>query len=98
MGFRTLAIQQRTSEVWETLGAVRTQFSKYADVLVKVKKQLHMASNTVEDAERRTRVLQRQLRDVEAGTSRNEELEEPLLPLDDPQLSLPAEAEQSGES
>jgi len=98
MGFRTLAIQQRTSEVWETLGAVRTQFSKYADVLAKVKKQLQMASNTVEDAERRTRVLQRQLRDVEAGTSPSAELEEPLLPLDEPQLSFTTEVEQSEES
>ena len=96
MGFRTLAIQQRTSEVWETLGAVRTQFSKYADVLAKVKKQLIMASNTVEDAERRTRVLQRQLRDVEAGTP-DPELEEPLLPLDESQLSFTAVIDQSGE-
>jgi DNA recombination protein RmuC len=96
MGFRTLAIQQRTSEVWETLGAVRTQFSKYADVLAKVKKQLYMASNTVEDAERRTRVLQRQLREVGAG--KNPDLEEPLLPLEEPQLSFAAEIEQSGES
>jgi DNA recombination protein RmuC len=98
MGFRTLAIQRRTSEVWETLGAVKTQFSKYADVLAKVKKQLHMASNTVETAEQRTRVLQRQLRDVEIGTSPDVELEEPLLPLDESQLSFTNEGEQSGES
>ena len=65
MGFQTLAIQQSASAVRETLGAVKTEFSKYADVLAKVKKQLHMASETVEYAERRTRVLQRQLRDVE---------------------------------
>ncbi len=65
MGFRTLAIQHRSSEVWETLGAVKTQFAKYAGVLAKVKKKLQEASNTVDQAETRTRVLQRQLREVE---------------------------------
>ena len=65
MGFRTLAIQKHSSEVWETLGAVKTEFSKYAGVLTKVKKKLQEASNTVEDAETRTRGIQRQLRDVE---------------------------------
>ena len=66
MGFRTLAIQQRSSEVWETLGAVKTQFAKYSDILGKVQKKLQEASKTVEDAERRTRVLRGKLRHVEA--------------------------------
>ncbi len=67
MGFRTLIIQQRSSEVWETLGAVKTQFAKYAGVLAKVKKKLQEATNTVDVAERRTRVLQGQLLQVESA-------------------------------
>lgn len=66
MGFRTLAIQQRSSEVWEVLGAVKSEFGKYADVLAKIKKKLNDAQSTVEKAESRTRVIQRKLRDVEA--------------------------------
>jgi len=67
MGFRTLAIQKRSSEVWETLSGVKTQFAKYADVLTKVKEKLQEATNTVDRAEVRTRALQRQLRDVESA-------------------------------
>lgn len=67
VGFRTLAIQQRSSEVWETLAVVKTEFAKYAGVLAKVRKKLQEASNTVERAEGRTRVLQRHLRGVEDG-------------------------------
>jgi DNA recombination protein RmuC len=67
MGFQTLTIQQRSSEVWETLGAVKSQFTKYADILAKVKRKLLEASNTVDDAERRTRVLQSKLRYVESA-------------------------------
>ncbi len=69
MGFRTLTIQQKSSEVWETLGAVKTEFSKYSVVLAKVKKKLQEASHTVDQAEVRTRALERQLRDVEVATS-----------------------------
>ncbi len=67
MGFRTLAIQQRSSEVWELLGAVKAEFSKYAEVLAKVKKKLSEAQTTIDKAETRTRVIQRKLRDVEAS-------------------------------
>lgn len=67
MGFRTLAIQQKSSEVWQVLGAVKTQFAKYADVLSKVKNKLQEASNTVDDAEKQTKALQRQLREVESA-------------------------------
>jgi DNA recombination protein RmuC len=67
MGFRTLVIQKRSSEVWEALGAVKTEFAKYTGVLAKVKKKLEEASNMVDRAETRTRVLQRHLRDVEAS-------------------------------
>jgi DNA recombination protein RmuC len=65
MGFRTLAIQKRSSEVWETLGSVKTEFSKYAQVLVIVKKKLSQAQDSIDKAETRTRAIQRTLRDVE---------------------------------
>lgn len=80
MGFRTLTIQQRSSEVWETLGAVKTEFSKYATVLAKVRKKLEEASHTVDQAEVRTRVIQRHLRDVESAASGPQS--EGGLPLD----------------
>jgi DNA recombination protein RmuC len=67
MGFRTLAIQKRSSEVWELLGVVKTEFGKYADVLAKVKKKLNEAQSTIDKAETRTRVIQRKLRDVEGA-------------------------------
>lgn len=66
MGFKTLVIQRQSSEVWKTLGAVKTQFAKYGAVLAKVKKKLLEASNTVDVAETRTRVLQRTLLMVDA--------------------------------
>lgn len=66
MGFRTLAIEKRSSEVWKILSAVKTEFGKFGDVLTKVKKQLDTASNTIETTEVRTRAMERKLRDVEA--------------------------------
>lgn len=66
MGFRTLAIQKRSSEVWEVLGAVKTEFGKFGGVLQKVKKKLQEAGNTIESAEVRTRAMNRKLRSVEA--------------------------------
>jgi DNA recombination protein RmuC len=80
MGFRTLAIERRSSEVWETLGAVKTEFGRYADVLAKVKKKLGEAQNTIDSAETRTRAIQRRLRDVEDS--------------DDPELASEALAEE----
>jgi DNA recombination protein RmuC len=65
MGFRTLAIQKRSSEVWEVLGAVKSEFARYADILVKVQKKLQEANNTVETGLTRTRVIQRKLKNVE---------------------------------
>ena len=64
MGFRTLAIQKRSSEVWETLGSVKTEFNKYAQVLVVVKQKLSQAQDSIDTAETRTRAIQRTLRDV----------------------------------
>jgi DNA recombination protein RmuC len=65
MGFRTLAIEKRSSEVWELLGAVKNQFSKFGEVLAQTKKKLQEASNTIDKAEVRTRVIQRKLSKVQ---------------------------------
>jgi DNA recombination protein RmuC len=65
MGFRTLAIEKHSSEVWELLGVVKTEFGKFGDVLAKTKKKLREASNTIGQAEVRTRVIERKLRNVE---------------------------------
>ncbi|MBL4775356.1 MAG: DNA recombination protein RmuC [Mariprofundus sp.] len=65
MGFRTLAIEQRSSEVWTILSAVKTEFGKFGGILAKVKKQLDTASNTIEQTGVRTRAMERKLRDVE---------------------------------
>lgn len=66
MGFRTLALEKRSAEVWEVLGAVKTEFAKFGDVLAKTKKKLDEASNTIEAAETRTRAMTRKLKSVEA--------------------------------
>ncbi|MGB5745526.1 MAG: DNA recombination protein RmuC [Desulfobacterales bacterium] len=68
MGFRTLAIEKRSSEVWELLGVVKTEFGKFGDVLAKTKKKLKEASHTIGQAEVRTRAIERKLRDVEQVT------------------------------
>ena len=65
MGFRTLAIQQRSSEVWNLLSAVKTEWMKYGDVLTKVQKKIHEASDTIEQAQTRTRAIGRKLKDVQ---------------------------------
>ena len=66
MGFRTLAIEKRSSEVWQVLAAVKTEFGKFGDVLDKVKRQLETASGTIDETGVRTRAMERKLRDVEA--------------------------------
>ena len=66
MGFRTLALEKRSAEVWEVLGAVKTEFGKFGDVLAKTKKKLEEASNTIDAAEVRTRAMTRKLKGVEA--------------------------------
>ena len=65
MGFRTLVIEKRSSEVWELLGIAKTEFGKFGDVLAKTKKKLREASNTIDQAEVRTRAIERKLRDVQ---------------------------------
>src|SRR5690606_18205692 len=85
MGFRTLAIQRRSSEVWTVLGGVKTEFGKFGVVLDKVQKKLQEASNVVEDAGRRRRAVERRLRTVEALPAGEAE-----WPLDDgPAAGLP---------
>ncbi|HJV60602.1 MAG TPA: DNA recombination protein RmuC [Albitalea sp.] len=66
MGFRTLALEKRSAEVWEVLGAVKTEFAKFGDVLAKTKKKLDEATRTIDAAEVRTRAMARSLRGVEA--------------------------------
>lgn len=66
MGFRTLAIEKRSSEVWKVLSAAKTEFTKYGQVWEKLGKQLATAQNTVSEAGRRTRAVERQLRAVES--------------------------------
>ncbi len=65
MGFRTMAIQQRSSEVWRLLGAVKTEFGKFGGILEGVKKKLHQASNTLDEAARRSRAIERKLQNVQ---------------------------------
>ncbi len=65
MGFRTLAIEKRSTEIWELLGAVKMEFSKFGDLLERTHKKLLEASNTIEDAAKKTRTIERKLRDVQ---------------------------------
>ena len=79
MGFRTLALEKRSSEVWQVLGAVKTEFGKFGDVLAKIKSNAETMLNTVSSAEQRSRVMTRALKQVEAlpeGDSTR------LIPLD----------------
>lgn len=66
MGFRSLSIQKRSSEVWQVLGAAKAEFEKYGKVWDKLAKQLETAQRTVEDAGKRTRAVERKLRGVES--------------------------------
>ena len=66
MGFRTLALEKRSAEVWEVLGAVKTEFGKFGDVLAKTRKKLEEATNTIDQAQTRTNVMTRALKAVEA--------------------------------
>ncbi len=67
MGFKTLAIQKRSSEVWKVLGAIKTEFEKFGGMLEKAQKNLHTASNQLDElVGKRTKAIQRRLRDVES--------------------------------
>lgn len=66
MGFRTLALEKRSSEVWQVLGAVKTEFGKFGDILAATKNTLERAAKNIEQAETRTRQMSRKLKSVEA--------------------------------
>jgi DNA recombination protein RmuC len=66
MGFRTLALEKRSSEVWQVLGAVKTEFGKFGDVLDKVRNQTQTVLNTLDQAQTRSNVMNRALRQVDA--------------------------------
>ena len=66
MGFRTFAIQRETSKVWDLLGAVKTEFGKFGDVLAATKKKQETASKEIENAEVRSRAIERKLKNVDS--------------------------------
>ena len=66
MGFRTLALEKRSSEVWQVLGAVKTEFGKFGDVLARVKSQTETVLKTLDNAQVRSRAMGRALKQVEA--------------------------------
>ena len=88
MGFRTLAIEKRASEVWQLLSAVKSEFGKFGEVLARTRQQLQTVANSIGDAEVRTRQMARKLKDVETlpGAQADELLgeaaEEPTPPDD----------------
>jgi DNA recombination protein RmuC len=91
MGFRTLAIEKRSSEVWQLLGAVKTEFGKFGDMLAKTKKQLETAANTIGNAQSKSRTIERKLKGIESlGESatasllglEDDEIDDPQTPLD----------------
>jgi DNA recombination protein RmuC len=86
MGFRTLALEKRSSEVWQVLGAVKTEFGKFGDVLAKVKGQTQTVLNTLEQAEVRSRAMGRALKTVEALP---QDRSSALLPLDNDSAEAP---------
>ena len=74
MGFRTLALEKRSSEVWQVLGAVKTEFTKFGDVLASTKATLEKAAKNIESAELRSRQMARKLKSVEALPSEQAQL------------------------
>ena len=84
MGFRTLAVEQRTSEVWAVLGAVKTEFGRFGDILARTRQQLQTVSHSLDSAEVRSRAIVRRLRDVEE------------LPPEAARAVLPSQAEPPG--
>ncbi len=82
MGFRTLAIQKRSSEVWNLLAAVKTEFGKFGEALSAVKEKIDQASRKMEDVDVRSRVITKKLRDVEELPSNPQPMLKDLLPSD----------------
>jgi DNA recombination protein RmuC len=82
MGFRTLAIEKRSSEVWTLLSTVKTEFNRFGDLLQKTHKKLQEASNTIESAVEKSKTIKRKLENVqmlpEIGSKDEKMLEAPL--------------------
>jgi DNA recombination protein RmuC len=79
MGFRTLAIQKRSSEVWNLLAAVKTEFGKFGEALSAVKEKIDQASRKIEDVDVRSRAITKKLRDIEELPSNPQPLLRDLL-------------------
>jgi DNA recombination protein RmuC len=84
MGFRTLAIQKRSSEVWNLLAAVKTEFGKFGDSLTAVKEKLEQAARKMEEVDVRSRVINKKLRAVEELPSNPQPMLKDLLEPSDP--------------
>lgn len=89
MGFRTLAIQKRSSEVWELLGAIKTQFGTFGDLLQKTQKKLREASNSIDTAARKSRTIERKLRSVQELPSTQADALLPELAEPDNEVDVP---------
>ncbi len=83
MGFRTLAIQKRSSEVWQALGEARSEFEKYGAWVEKVKKNIEAAGKTLDEAGTRTRAIERKLRDVSEHVT-DKTVEHPSIEMNNP--------------
>ena len=93
MGFRTLAIEQRSSEVWSLLGAVKSEFGKFAGILEKAEKQINTVGKSLGDASRKTRTIERKLRGVESlGQDQAQALLGDLGPDEEPEADATDEA------
>jgi DNA recombination protein RmuC len=86
MGFRTLAIQKSSSEVWSLLASVKNEFGKFGVLLDGVKRKLDQASSQIDDVARKSRTIEKRLNQVEALPSNPQPLLRDLLPLDDDEL------------
>ncbi|MBS0319089.1 MAG: DNA recombination protein RmuC [Proteobacteria bacterium] len=89
LGFRTLAIEKQSTEVWRVLGAVKTEFGKFGDLLAQTKERLDKVGRTLDDASRKSKTIERKLRSVEALPE--EDAERLLTAAAAPSLALPAE-------
>jgi len=97
MGFKTLAIQERSSEVWRVLAGVKKEFDKFGDVLAKVKKKIEEAGNQIEQTEVRTRAINKQLRAVETSTPAEGTLLAEVTSISDDELADSVEASVAAE-
>ncbi|MGD0783721.1 MAG: DNA recombination protein RmuC, partial [Candidatus Aminicenantales bacterium] len=97
MGFRTLAIEKRSSEVWNILGAVKNEFHKFGEVIDKVQKKIEEAGGVIEKARTRTRVIEKKLKTVQELPAAEAQtlLEIAGTPIEDDDVSAPEEPENS---